>query len=201
MGGIVSSIMGGGDSSSSAPAVPNYNQAAAATQQSSMYNQNNPYGSLNYQQTGTDQYGNPTWTQNQTAAPGLQNAITNTQNTVSNQQYSPFQAQGLPSTGINPGQTYSDAIMQRLAPQQAQATELNTSSLANQGIVPGTQAYDNAMRTFQQGQNDQLTSAQIQGMNTGLQAQALQGTQAGQIKSLATPNLINAPQQAAVAGP
>ena len=201
MGGIVSSIMGGGDSSSSAPAVPNYNQAAAATQQSSMYNQNNPYGSLNYQQTGTDQYGNPTWTQNQTAAPGLQNAITNTQNTVSNQQYSPFQAQGLPSTGINPGQTYSDAIMQRLAPQQAQATELNTSSLANQGIVPGTQAYDNAMRTFQQGQNDQLTSAQIQGMNTGLQAQSLQGTQAGQIKSLATPNLINAPQQAAVAGP
>ena len=198
----VGSLFGGGGSSSpSAPAVPNYNQAAAATQQSSMYNQNNPYGSLNYQQTGTDQYGNPTWTQNQTAAPGLQNAITNTQNTVSNQQYSPFQAQGLPSTGINPGQTYSDAIMQRLAPQQAQAAELNTSQLANQGIVPGTQAYDNAMRTFQQGQNDQLTSAQIQGMNTGLQAQQLQGTQAGQIKSLTTPNLINAPQQAAIAGP
>ena len=208
MGGIVSSIMGGGDSSSSAPAVPNYNQAAAATQQSSMYNQNNPYGSLNYQQTGTDQYGNPTWTQNQTAAPGLQNAITNTQNTVSNQQYNPFQAQGLPSTGINPGQTYSDAIMQRLAPQQAQAAELNTSSLANQGIVPGTQAYDNAMRTFQQGQNDQLTSAIVGGMNTGLQAnQQAYGqqantyginsttpyNQANAVKSLSTPNFANTP--------
>ena len=89
----------------------------------------------------------------------------------------------------------------RLQPQMAQSAESNKAALANQGIVPGTQAYDNAMRTFQQGQNDLLTSAQIQGMNTGLQAQALQGTQAGQIKSLTTPNLINAPQQAAVAGP
>ena len=106
-----------------------------------------------------------------------------------------------PAYGINPGQTYSDAIMQRLAPQMAQSAESNKAALANQGIVPGTQAYDNAMRTFQQGQNDLLTSAQIQGMQTGLQAQALQGTQAGQIKSLTTPNLINAPTQAAVAGP
>jgi hypothetical protein len=38
-------------------------------------------------------------------------------------------------------------------------------------------------------------------MQTGLQAQQLQGTQAGQIKALTTPNLINAPQQVAVAGP
>jgi hypothetical protein len=57
------------------------------------------------------------------------------------------------------------------------------------------------MRTFNQGQNDLLTSAQIGGMQTGLQAQQLQGTQAGQIKNLATPSFINAPTQAAVAGP
>jgi hypothetical protein len=103
--------------------------------------------------------------------------------------------------GINPGETYSDAIMRRLQPQIAQSDESQKAALANQGIVPGTVAYENAMRTYNQSKNDLLTSAQIQGMNTGLQAQSLQGTQAGQIKNLATPSFINAPTQAAVAGP
>ena len=161
--------------------------------QANRVNQNTLYGGLNYQQ-GTDANGNPTWTANQTGTDQTQGLVNSSLSGLQ-------QSLNNPMYGINPGQTYSDAIMQRLAPQQAQAAELNTSQLANQGIVPGTQAYDNAMRTFQQGQNDQLTSAQIQGMNTGLQAQQLQGTQAGQIKSLTTPNLINAPQQAAVAGP
>ena len=166
---------------------------AQQASQANRVNQNTLYGGLNYQQ-GTDANGNPTWTANQTGTDQTQGLVNSSLSGLQ-------QSLNNPMYGINPGQTYSDAIMQRLAPQQAQAAELNTSQLANQGIVPGTQAYDNAMRTFQQGQNDQLTSAQIQGMNTGLQAQALQGTQAGQIKSLATPNLINVPQQAAVAGP
>ena len=161
--------------------------------QANRVNQNTLYGGLNYQQ-GTDANGNPTWTANQTGTDQTQGLVNSSlaglQASVNN-----------PAYGINPGQTYSDAIMQRLQPQMAQSAESNKAALANQGIVPGTQAYDNAMRTFQQGQNDLLTSAQINGMNTGLQAQALQGTQAGQIKSLATPNLINAPQQAAIAGP
>ena len=161
--------------------------------QANRVNQNTLYGGLNYQQS-TDANGNPTWTANQTGTDQTQGLV--------NSSLAGLQASiNNPAYGINPGQTYSDAIMQRLQPQMAQSAESNKAALANQGIVPGTQAYDNAMRTFQQGQNDLLTSAQIQGMNTGLQAQALQGTQAGQIKSLATPNLINAPQQAAVAGP
>ena len=170
------------------------NLAGAQTAtQANRVNQNTLYGGLNYQQ-GTDANGNPTWTANQTGTDQTQGLVNSSlaglQASVNN-----------PAYGINPGQTYSDAIMQRLQPQMAQSAESNTAALANQGIVPGTQAYNNAMRTFQQGQNDLLTSAQIQGMNTGLQAQALQGTQAGQIKALTTPNLINAPQQATVAGP
>ena len=170
------------------------NLAGAQTAtQANRVNQNTLYGGLNYQQS-TDANGNPTWTANQTGTDQTQGLV--------NSSLAGLQASiNNPAYGINPGQTYSDAIMQRLAPQMAQSAESNKAALANQGIVPGTQAYDNAMRTFQQGQNDLLTSAQVQGMNTGLQAQALQGTQAGQIKSLTTPNLINAPQQAAVAGP
>ena len=161
--------------------------------QANRVNQNTLYGGLQYQQ-GTDANGNPTWTANQTGTDQTQGLVNSSlaglQQSINNPMY-----------GINPGQTYSDAIMQRLQPQLAQQSESNTAALANQGIVPGTQAYDNAMRTFQQGQNDQRTSVIIGGMNTGLQAQQLQGQQAGQIKALTTPNLINAPTQAAVAGP
>jgi hypothetical protein len=181
-----------------------YIQAAQATTMGNLYgaqaatqanriNQNTPYGSLNYTQ-GVDQYGNPTWTANQQLSQPLQN-LTNTslqglQQSLQNPMY-----------GINPGQTYSDAIMQRLSPQLAQQKESNTAALANQGIVPGTQAYDNAMRTFNQQQNDLLTSAQIQGMQTGLSAQQLQNQQAANIKSLSAPNYVNPYSQAAVAGP
>jgi hypothetical protein len=181
-----------------------YIQAAQATTMGNLYgaqaatqanriNQNTPYGSLNYTQS-RDANGNPVWTANQQLSQPLQN-LTNTslqglQQSLQNPMY-----------GINPGQTYSDAIMQRLSPQLAQQSESNTAALANQGIVPGTRAYENAMRTFQQGQNDLLTSAQIQGMNTGLQAQQLQNQQAANIKALGTPNYINPYSQAAVAGP
>jgi hypothetical protein len=161
--------------------------------QANRVNQNTLYGGLNYQQS-VDANGNPTWTANQTGTDQTQGLVNSSLSGLQ-------QSLNNPMYGINPGETYSDAIMRRLQPQMAQSSESNTAALANQGIVPGTQAYENAMRTFNQGQNDLLTSAQIQGMNTGLQAQQLQGTQAGQIKSLATPNYINAPQQAAVAGP
>jgi hypothetical protein len=161
--------------------------------QANRVNQVTPYGNLNYSQT-TDANGNPTWTATQSLSPELQSL---TQSSLQGLQAS----QTNPMYGINPGETYSDAIMRRLQPQISQSDEQQTAALANQGIVPGTQAYDNAMRTYNQQKNDLLTSAQIQGMNTGLQAQQLQGTQAGQIKSLATPSFINAPTQAAATGP
>lgn len=181
-----------------------YIQAAQATTMGNLYgaqaatqanriNQATPYGSLTYSR-GVDQYGNPTWTANQTLSPELQ-ALT--QSSLAGLQAS----QATPMSGINPGQTYSEAIMQRLQPQIAQQREGIASDLANQGIVPGTKAYENAMRTFNQQQNDLLTSAQIQGMNTGLQAQQLQNQTAANIRALSNPNYINPYTQAAVAGP
>jgi hypothetical protein len=181
-----------------------YLDAAQATQQGNLagaqtataanrINQNTPYGSLNYTQ-GVDANGNPTWTANQTLSQPLQN-LTNTSLTG-------LQAsQANPMYGINPGQNYSDAIMQRLQPQQRQESEMNTAALANRGIVPGTAAYENAMRTFNQGQNDQRTSAIVGGMQTGLQAQSLQNQTAANIKNLANPNYVNPYSQAAVSGP
>ena len=181
-----------------------YLDAAVATQQGNLagaqqataanrINQNTPYGSLNYTQ-GVDANGNPTWTANQTLSPQLQGL---TESSLSGLQAS----QANPMYGINPGQTYSDAIMQRLQPQQQQAQGRMQAQLANQGIVPGTEAYNRAMTLQSQQQNDQLTSAVVGGMQTGLQAQNLQNQTAANIKNLANPGYVNPYSQAAVSGP
>ena len=174
-------------------AIGNYQGAQAATT-ANRVNQNTPYGSLQYSQTGTDANGNPIWSANQTLSPQLQalttQSLTGLQNSLTN-----------PTYGINPGQSYSDAIMQRLQPEQAHAQEQQAAALANQGIMPGSDAYNNAMRTFNQGQNDQLTSAITGGMNVGLQANTAQNQTATNIKSLSNPNYVTPYNQAAVSGP
>lgn len=219
MGGVVSAITGGGGS---APAAPDYTGAANATAANNLkaaqaaaaanrVNQYTPYGSLEYAQSGTDAQGNPMWSATQSVAPGLQPAVTASQANVSSQYAAPFTGGNLPSYGINPGETYSDAIMRRLAPTQAHQSEMSDQALANQGIMPGSQAYNNAKRLLAQQQNDQLTSAIVGGMNTGLQANQQQYAQnlttynnplanALGIKTLATPNYINPAQQQTTAG-
>jgi hypothetical protein len=165
-------------------------QATAANR----INQQTPYGSLQYQQTGTDAQGNPIWSANQQLSPELQQL---TQSSLAGLQAS----QANPMYGINPGDTYSNAIMQRLQPQQSQAREALDAQLANQGIMPGSEAYNRAKTLLGQTQNDALTSAIVGGMQTGLQAQGLQNTTAANIRNLATPGYVTPYNQAAVAGP
>jgi hypothetical protein len=171
----------------------NINAANVATS-ANRVNQNTPYGSLQYSQTGVDANGNPIWSANQTLSKPLEN-LTNT--ALGNLQSS----LETPMYGINPGQTYSDAIMSRLQPQIAHQNEMSDQMLANQGIMPGSQAYENAKRVLGQQQNDLQTSAIINGMQTGLQAQGLQNTTAANVKALGTPNYVNPYNQAAVAAP
>jgi len=78
--------------------------------------------------------------------------------------------QGLPSYGINPGETFSDAIMRRLQPDLERQRSAEESRLANQGIGLGSNAYSTAKDILGRQQNDAMTSAIIQGMGVGLQA-------------------------------
>jgi hypothetical protein len=70
-------------------------------------------------------------------------------------------------------------LQARLQPQMDQAREAQASALVNQGIPVGSKAYENAMRTFNQGQNDLLTNSQLAGQSIGnnLFQQGLQGGQ------------------------
>ena len=225
MGGVVKAVgglLGGGGGGNSAPAAPDYTGAANATAANNLkaaqaataanrVNQYTPYGSLEYTQTGTDSQGNPMWSATQTPTEALGAAAQNSQYNVLGQYANPFTGGNLPSYGINPGQTYSDAIMQRLQPQQEMQQKQFDAQMANQGIPVGSEAYQNAARQFQQGQNDQRTSAIVGGMNTGLQANQQQYGQnlttynnalanALNIKNLATPNYINPAQQQTTTG-
>jgi hypothetical protein len=202
-------------------ATPNYSQAAQDTAAGNLrnaqlataanrVNQTTPYGSLNYQQS-MDANGNPVWSATQSLNPALQGTVDTSLGNVASQYQNNFTGGNLPSYGINPGETYSDAILRRLQPLQAQARESSDVQLANQGIMPGSEAYNRAKTLLMQGQNDQLTSAIVGGMNTGLQANQQQYAQnlqnynnplaiAQGIQGLTQQNFVNPYTQSAVPG-
>lgn len=241
-GGPVGAMVGGalGDSllgTPEMPAAPDYTGAAKATAQGNIQmareaaaanriNQFTPYGSLKYTQSGTDQYGNPTWTATQSLSPEQQ-AIYEQQTGLSrgtleaaNKGLGGLDISGvdtsqLPSYGINPGENYTDAMMRQMNPQLERDQAALNQQLANQGIGIGSEAY----QTAQQQQSDAANRARLQaitgGMQTGLAANQQAYQQAAQNKQLPVnlinalrggsqvqgPNYVQAPQQATTAGP
>lgn len=181
--------------SASAPPAPDYTAAAKETASGNLdaaraataanrVNQVTPYGSLNYNISGEDPYGNPTWTATQSLAPAQQQLL-DYQNQaslglgeltgkglgyVNTMLETPFDTSKLPTTGFNPSQSYQDAYMQRLQPQIAQGREALSVDLANRGIPIGSEAYNRAMMSQSQRENDLLSAATTQGFGVGQQA-------------------------------
>lgn len=203
---------------------------AQAATSANRVNQSTPYANLQYVQTGTDANGNPIWSANQNLNPMFQGTLSNLAQNAQQATQNPLQQANLQTsvggTGTQGWDAATQMIMNRLAPQIAQQKEGIASDLANQGIVPGTKAYDNAMRTFNQQQNDLLTSAQMQGANlqnqlfnqnlqagqfgnaaqqqmfaNQLTAQNAPLQQLGAFQSATTPGYVNPYSQAAVSGP
>lgn len=120
----------------------------------------------------------------------------------------------LPSTGINPGQSYQDAMMARLSPQIQRENTQSDAQLANQGIIQGSEAYNNAKTLLNQSHNDLLNNATTTGMNMGMAANNQAFNQAGYnqmqpinvINALRTgsqvqnPNFVNTPIQQTTQG-
>jgi len=82
----------------------------------------------------------------------------------------PTLQQGIDTSGIakmpvNAGMTGQQAIMSRLQPQLNQSEGMTRQRLANQGLVPGGEAYENEMRTMGQNRNDLELQAAAQGIN------------------------------------
>jgi hypothetical protein len=127
----------------------------------------------------------------------------------------PFGAENLPQVGINAGENYSDAIMRRLGPQLAMEQKSFDQRMANQGIPVGSEAYQNARRQFDMGQNDRLVAAQTGGIDVGLRANQQGFNQLGYMRNepintlnairsgsqVTNPTFQSVPQQATTQGP
>lgn len=237
LGGVTNMLFG----SPATPATPDYTGAAEATAKGNLdaaraataanrVNQVNPYGSLSYAVTGTDPYGNPTWTATTSLNPDQQQLynydIATSKGLGELQQKGlgyvgkmldqPFSTSNLPQIGINAGEKYEDAIMRRLAPTIEAERKSFDAQMVNQGIPVGSEAYNNAKRVFDARQNDKLTSAITGGMDVGMRARqqgfgelayqrnepinTLNAVRSGSQVTGPSGYFVNAPQQATTTG-
>ena len=150
-------------------ALGNLAGAQAATS-ANRVNQSTPYANLNYSQTGTDANGNPIYSANQTLNNGLQSGLQNISSNVINASASPFgvantqnQIANNAALGQQGWNTATQDVLNSLSPQLSNQSEQLTNSLAQQGIQPGTEAYNKAMQLQGINQNNLLAQAALTG--------------------------------------
>lgn len=208
------------DPTATAAAQTQSNQQTAAYQTAlNNYNTYTPLGNSTWQQTGTDPTtGAPTWAQTVSLTPTAQSTLNqdmSNSNQLSQAQgqllgnvqssiAQPIDTSGLPGIassvqGGNLGsagaqQAINASYGQQMGLLQPQFNQQNTSiqaQLANQGITPGSEAYNNAMNNQSMQQNFATTQAadnavgqginyQNQQYNQGLQSAGLQNSANGQ---------------------
>ena len=172
------------------------NAQAAANKDTAVFNaalnrinQYTPYGNSIYATNGKDENGVPIYSQTTTLAPeqqkllDLQNqqdlALGNTSNSYLNQinqsANTPFSYGGIAkipgSEDLNAyRQQVTNDIYTRLQPQFERDQKSLDAKLANQGIMQGSEAYNNDYNLFNQAKNDALVQADLQ---SGQQMQQL----------------------------
>lgn len=95
---------------------------------------------------------------------------------------------------VNAGMTGQEAIMSRLEPSLARQRTSTETNLINQGLRPGTEAYDNAIRSLGEQETDARTQAVLQGINLDIGA-----NQQGYGQALESGKFGNTAQQQALA--
>lgn len=137
---------------------------AGANQRVNMVNQSNPFGSLNYSQTGTNADGTPIFSATTTQSAPMASIFSGATGAANNLLSSGAGALG--GKGLDLSYNGTTAALDklnhsRLDPQWQQNTDTQESKLAAQGLQPGMPGYDNAMRVFNQGKNDAYNSANL----------------------------------------
>jgi hypothetical protein len=203
--------------SPSPPPAPDYSGAAAATAagnidaarvatKANRVNQYTPYGSITYTpgQSGdpdlwrSDISLSPTGQKlldySNTAALGLGQETGQALDRVSQGLAQPFDYGGV---GDVSDAAYA-AQTSRLDPQWNEREQQQRTILANQGLAAGGEAYDSAMRNFNQGRNDAYTQARMAAINTMPQsyqlAAALRSQPLNELNALRTGSQVQNPQ-------
>ena len=169
------------DPYATAEAQAQFNQNTAVQQQLlNFVDQSNPYGSVNYNQTGTSTftgadgkvYTVPKFSQTTSFTPEGQAIFDKTltaQNNIA--QIAADQSGAVQEALSNPFEFNNqdaadwayDLGASRILPQQQQQTEALRSRLINSGLRPGTAAYDREMTRMQQGNTDQMNQLMLTG--------------------------------------
>lgn len=175
---IGGAISGGGDAPQMGPP-PDYVGAANATAAGNLINardatnanrptQTTPFGSITWTR---DKNGN--WTQAMNYSPA-QMKLLQGQNNIStsmSKRLGDYLHRANAVASGDAGKVGYDAMMARYQPQIDQSHAGLENKLANQGIMPGSEAYMNSMRTQQQGENDLRSQAAMYGQQTGMEMQ------------------------------
>lgn len=157
-------------------------QAGASSLVGSAIDQSNPYGSIDYSQQGVDQYGNPIMKVDTKFSPeqqaiydqitgGKQVAAGASKDLLTNANYG-----AAPDFSAAEGSKVSqnlDRYTEYLHPYFTQQTEELDNQLRNQGLDPGTPAYDRAINNMRQSQN-QSVSGFLANTQNQAHAQAVQ---------------------------
>lgn len=136
-----------------------------------MMGTNNPFGSTSYHQTGStmiDGHEVPQYSQSQSLSPEWQHLMSQFQGVAGNS--SPTQLGDPKLLQRKVSNAIYDQAASRLDPQWDSRNSHLADTLANQGIMPGTAAYDHAMQDNNLAQNDAYTSAQNAATAGGEQA-------------------------------
>lgn len=160
-------------SKSSPPPAPDYTGAAKQSQLSQMSSQYTPYGSQVYKADPTSPSG---YQSTISLAPQAQSTL-DTQmglskglaGIASGQLPQVQSAYSKPMELGSVNDVYNKAYgaqTERLDPQWQALRQQEETKLTNQGLRPGGEAYDNAMRVFNQGQNDAYRQAELSAIQT-----------------------------------
>lgn len=166
--------MGGMTGGKGAPSPPNFAAAAEAQAKSGHINQTNPFGSTSWSQdpkTGA-------YSQTTGFAPELQQAAGG----IMDQMVSQSNAGGAADAVYN-------QMTSRLDPRFGQQEESLRAQLANQGLDPGSEAYNNAYGNFSRERNDAYQTAANNSVLEGLKASMVPYQQLGALNSLLSTGL------------
>lgn len=180
---------------------------AIANNQMTLVDQFTPTGSLTYDQTGTYQYKDPytgqtydipRFSATQTLSPEQQTILDESQAAQGNlaalaNERSDFLRGYLPTTEAATDQIDSKLYelgAKRLDPRFAQEEDALRTRLANQGIAPGSEAYNRELTLQQQGKNDAYNQLLLGGRS---QAMAEVNAPINQITALLSGSQVSSP--------
>ena len=157
-------------------------QAAQSTMQMNMVNQNNPFGSLAYSQSGMTADGTPQFTANTTYTPEVQSQIDSLMGKISS------------SAGKDPTQIQMDLYQKYMDPIFNKQRDAQESQRWNQGIRPGSTQHGDAVNLQERNINDAYTNFMLQSRGQAANETMLPYQELAALRGATAPEWVQTPQ-------